>query len=175
MVPTALEKALAEFQRQLRALTLARTRASGDDLLAGALIARGTGKVGLRLPCARGAEAGCNGYRPKEVQTLVGWITLRRTYYWCPRCGAGEAPPNAALGSAADSQSPGVRRLASWFGTLLSFAPAAEAAGGCLSAGMVRAVTEAVGAEQEGAVLADDRGMGDDCRKRQGRRPNGSM
>jgi len=73
------------------------------------------------------------GYRPKEVQTLLGWITVERAYDRCPECSAGMVPLDATLGVARDSHSPGVRRLACRFGALLPFAQAAptveEAAG----------------------------------------------
>jgi hypothetical protein len=101
------------------------------------------------------------------VQTLVGWVAVRRAYYHCPGCGRGACPGcgrgacplDAALGLERDAHSPGVRRLAGRFGALLPFAQAAgalaEAAGVRLSAGTVRTVTEALGARREAAVLAE--------------------
>jgi hypothetical protein len=92
------------------------------------------------------------------VQTLVGWVTVRRAYYACPQCGHGVCPLDAALGVARDSHSPGVRRLAARFGALLPFGPAAatlgEAAGVRLSVSTVRSVTEALGARREAQVAA---------------------
>ena len=131
----------------------------GARLLEAVVAARGTGKAGARLPCACGAAAVCEGYRAKGVQTVVGWITVRRAYYACPACGHGHAPLDAALGLERDSHSPGVRRLASRFGARLPFAQAAdslaEAAGAIqLSASTVRTITEAVGARREQEVAA---------------------
>jgi hypothetical protein len=98
------------------------------------------------------------GHRPKGVQTLVGWITVRRAYYRCAACGAGAVPLDEQLGMQRDSHSPGVRRLASRFGALLPFAQAAaalaEAAGVRLSAGTVRTVTERIGGQREQALVA---------------------
>jgi hypothetical protein len=132
--------------------------AIGARLLAAGLAGRGTGKVGAHRPCACGGEAAFEGYRPKGVQTVVGWIILRRAYYVCPTCGHGQCPLDAALGLTRDSLSPGVRRLACRFGALLPFAEAArtlaEAATVRLSASTVRAVTEAVGARHEHALAA---------------------
>lgn len=132
--------------------------AIGARLLAAGLAARGTGKAGAHRPCACGGVATCEGYRTKQVQTLVGWITVRRAYYACPQCGHGHCPLDAALGLRRDSLSPGVRRLAGRFGALLPFAEAADslaqAARVCVSASTVRAVTEAVGARQEQVVAA---------------------
>jgi len=133
--------------------------AIGARLLAAGLAVRGTGKTGARRPCPCGGTASCEGYRPKEVQTLVGWITIRRAYYACPNCGHGHCPLDAVLGLARDSLSPGVRRLVGRFGALLPFAEAAdslaEAARVRVSASTLRHVTEAVGARREQAVAAE--------------------
>jgi hypothetical protein len=133
--------------------------AIGARLLEAAVAARGTGKGGPRRACACGGAAVFAGYRPKGVQTVVGWITLRRAYYVCPTCGQGGCPLDAVLRLERDSHSPGVRRLASRFGARLPFAQAAaslaEAAGAIhLSASTVRAITEAVGTRREQAVAA---------------------
>jgi hypothetical protein len=133
--------------------------AIGARLLEAGVAARGTGKAGARRPCPCGAVATCEGYRAKGVQTVVGWITVRRAYYACAACGHGHCPLDAALGLARDSLSPGVRRLAGRFGALLPFAEAAdglaEAARVRLSASTVRAVTEAVGARRERELAAE--------------------
>jgi hypothetical protein len=133
--------------------------AIGARLLAAGLAARGTGKAGARRPCPCGAHARCEGYRAKGVQTVVGWITVRRAYYACAACGQGHCPLDGVLGLARDSLSPGVRRLACRFGALLPFAEAAaslaEAGRVRLSASTVRAVTEAVGARREHTLAAE--------------------
>ena len=105
-----------------------------------------------------GVPAGCEGYRTKEVQTLVGWIGLRRAYYGCAGCGHGHCPLDEALRLGRDSHSLGVRRALGRVGALLPFAQAAAAladlAGERVSASTVRAVTEAVGARREQEVAA---------------------
>lgn len=132
--------------------------AIGGRLLEASVAARGTGKAGARIRCECGAEAVCEGYRRKQVQTVVGWITIRRAYYACPGCGQGRAPLDDALGLERDSSSPGVRRLAWRFGGRLPFAQAAqslaEAARIQLSASTVRTLTETVGAQREVALAA---------------------
>jgi hypothetical protein len=133
--------------------------AIGARVLEAGVAARGTGKAGPRRACACGGEAVFEGYRPKQVQTVLGWIAIRRAYYACPACGHGHGPLDAALGLARDSHSPGVRRLACRFGARQPFAQAADdlaAATGAvhLSASSVRAVTEAVGAHREREVAA---------------------
>jgi hypothetical protein len=133
--------------------------AVGARLLAAGVAARGTGKTGARRACPCGAEATFEGYRAKAVQTVVGWITIRRAYYACPTCGQGHCPLDATLGLARDSLSPAVRRLAGRLGALLPFAEAAatlaETARVHLSASTIRVVTEAVGARRE-QVLAGE-------------------
>jgi len=133
--------------------------ALGGRLLEAVVAGRGTGQAGARVPCPCGGTAAFEGYRTKEVQTLVGWIGVRRAYYACPGCGHGRAPLDPTLGLERHSQSPGVRRLAVAFGARLPFAPAAalltEAAGVRLSAGTVRTTTEATGGQCEAAAAAN--------------------
>jgi hypothetical protein len=130
----------------------------GARLLEASIAARGTGKQGPRRPCPCGGVATGEGSRPKGVQTLVGWITVRRAYYVCPTCGQGHCPLDAALGLARDSLSPGVRRLTCRLGALLPFAEAATTLAATtrvrLSASTVRTVTEAVGARREQELAA---------------------
>lgn len=130
--------------------------AIGARLLEASVAARGTGKEGARIGCPCGGVACCEGYRRKGVQTVVGWISIRRAYYACPTCGHGSCPLDARLGVARDSLSPGVRRLAGQLGALLPFAEAgrtlADTARLQVSASTVRAVTEAVGAQREHEV-----------------------
>ena len=146
---------LAAAERVVRERLLA----AGARLLEAGLAARGPGQAGPRVPCGCGGAAGFEGYRPKAVQTLLGWVGVRRAYYACPGCGRGRCPLDAALGLRRDGHSPGVRSLAARFGALLPFAPAAatlaEAAGVRLSAGTVRAVTEAAGERREQAATAE--------------------
>jgi hypothetical protein len=133
--------------------------AIGARLLEAAVAARGPGKSGPRRACPCGGSAGFEGYRPKGVQTLVGWITVRRAYYLCATCGHGCCPVDAVLGLGQDSPSPGVRRLACRLGAQLPFATAAddlaEAARVHLSASTVRRLTETVGARREAALSAE--------------------
>jgi hypothetical protein len=130
--------------------------ALGGRVLAAGLAARGTGKDGPILVCPCGAAATCEGYRTKEVQTLVGWVRVRRAYYWCADCGRGWCPLDAALGLGRASHSAGVRRAIGRLGALLPFAQAADAlaevAGVQTAASTVRAVTEAIGTRREEEV-----------------------
>jgi hypothetical protein len=136
-----------------------RMLAIGARLLETGLAARGTGKAGPRHACGCGAAARFEGYRAKGVQTVVGWITLRRAYYTCPVCGTGHCPLDAALGVGRDSLSPSVRRLAGQLGALLPFAEAARTLAATarvrLAASTIRTVTEAVGTRYEQALATE--------------------
>jgi hypothetical protein len=127
--------------------------AIGARMLQAGVVARGTGQSGPRHPCACGSAADFEGYRTKGVQTVVGWLVLRRAYYACPACGHGHCPLDTALGLSRDSLSPGVRRLAGRLGALLPFAEAArtlqDTARVQLSASTMRTVTEAIGRQRE--------------------------
>jgi hypothetical protein len=132
--------------------------AIGARLLEASVAAGGTGKEGARRACGCGGTAGFEGYRVKGVQTVVGWITVRRAYYHCPTCGRGHCPLDARWGLARDSLSPGVRRLTGQLGAVLPFAAAARTLANTarihVSASTVRTVTEAVGARREAEVAA---------------------
>ncbi len=108
----------------------------------------------LEASVAARGEGDCR----KGVQTVVGWITIRRAYSGCPSCGHGHCPLDAHLGLARDSLSPGVRRLTGQLGAVLPFAEAARTLADTarihVSASSVRTVTEAVGARREAEVAA---------------------
>jgi hypothetical protein len=137
-----------------------RVLAIGARVLEAAMARRGTGKVGARMGCRCGGTATFEGYRPKGVQTVVGWITIRRAYYHCAACGRGQCPCDATLGLARDSHSPGVRQLASRFGARLPFAQAAEALAEAtgtvrVSPSTMRTLTETVGTRHEQVLAAE--------------------
>jgi hypothetical protein len=141
---------LATAERQVRDGLLA----VGAQLLEAVVAARGPGKLGPHRACPCGGQAPFVRYRRKQVQTLLGWITVRRAAYACPVCGHGHCPLDAVLGLERDSHSPGVRHLACRFGARQAFAQAAAdllAATGVvrLSASTVRILTEGVGAAAE--------------------------
>jgi hypothetical protein len=143
---------LEQAEQVMRAGVLA----LGARVLAAGLAARGTGKAGPRWTCPCGNQARFEGYRTTAVQTLVGWIELRRAYYHCAACGHGHAPLDQLLGLGRDSHSPMVRRLASQFGALLPFGQAAATLAAAariqLSPSTVRVVSEAVGARRDAAL-----------------------
>jgi hypothetical protein len=90
------------------------------------------------------------GYREKDVDTVLGPVTLRRAWYHCARCGHGLAPRDAELGVAGASVSPGLRAMSEKAAAAVPFAQAAELlddlAGVALTVKRVERAAEAGGA-----------------------------
>jgi hypothetical protein len=96
----------------------------GGALLGEALSAD-PGHRGPRTDCGHGHEAVFAGYREKDVDTVLGPVTLRRAWYHCARCGHGLAPRDAELGVAGASASPGLRAMNEKAAAAVPFAQAA--------------------------------------------------
>ena len=94
-----------------------------------------------------------HGRRSKEITTLLGEVTVDRTYYICtrPDCEGHRFPKDALLDVERTSFSPGVRRLMARSGARDSFARAKEDlleyAGIRVDAKDVERVAEAIGAD----------------------------
>ena len=63
------------------------------------------------LPCACGQQARYRELRSKPVLTAVGPAEVRRPYYLCPHCQAGQFPADRELDIENTEFSPGVRRM----------------------------------------------------------------
>ncbi len=66
---------------------------------------QGSGKA-----CSCGGWRRFVGYRPKSLHTTVGWIEVRRAYYYCSACGTGESPYDRSSGLGSESLSVGLAR-----------------------------------------------------------------
>jgi len=121
----------------------------GGALLGEALSAD-PGHRGPRTDCGHGHEAVFAGYREKDVDTVLGPVTLRRAWYHCARCGHGLAPRDAELGVAGASVSPGLRAMSEKAAAAVPFAQAAglldDLAGVRLTVKRVERAAEAGGA-----------------------------
>ncbi|HUJ76023.1 MAG TPA: ISKra4 family transposase, partial [bacterium] len=73
-------------------------------------------------PCACGHPARYVALRSKTVLTAVGAVALRRPYFRCAHCGAGQFPVDAELDVAQTRKSPGVRRMLGLVGHTAPFA-----------------------------------------------------
>jgi hypothetical protein len=89
-------------------------------------------------------------YRPKTVQSLVGFFPLDRAYYHCQSCGTGAVPWDRTLGLSRQALTPGARELICVAGAVDSFGEAADVvlkklAGLRVSESTVERTSEAVG------------------------------
>lgn len=74
------------------------------------LVATDTGHRGPRIDCGEGHLAEFAGYRDKQLDTVLGRITVRRGWYHCTVWEHGIAPRDEDLGVAGASLSPGCAR-----------------------------------------------------------------
>jgi len=79
------------------------------------------GRRGEAVVCACGERMQSKGVREKEVRTILGSLTLRRSMFQCPACGATRFPDDEALNVENTSFSPGLRRMMSRAGGNTAF------------------------------------------------------
>jgi hypothetical protein len=91
------------------AIRTAMTKLGGSPLEG--LLGLGAGHRGQRIDCGQGHQAEFVGYRPKNLDTVLGPTRLLRAWYHCEECKAGLAPRDQELGSAGSSLSPGLRAM----------------------------------------------------------------
>jgi len=80
---------------------------------------------GYRAPgtdCGTGHQAEFVSYRDKTVGTVLGTVTVSRAWYHCGQCGHGLAPRDAELGTAGQTMSPGLRKMAARAAEAVPFA-----------------------------------------------------
>ena len=90
------------------------------------LLAADTGHRGPRVDCGVGHLAEFVGYRDKDVDTVLGRITVRRAYYYCAVCKRGIVPRDGELGVAGASLSPGLRSMVARAAAAEPFATAGD-------------------------------------------------
>ena len=67
-----------------------------------------------------------NGYRDKNVVSLLGTVRLSRGYYPCPHCGSGHFPWDGTLRLTPQGLTPGAQEIVALGGTQEAFGKAAE-------------------------------------------------
>src|SRR5262245_187358 len=107
------------------------------------------------LSCSCGQQATYQREHKAQVTTLLGPITIWRSYYLCKACGHGQHPLDAQLQFCAGSRSQALDELLALLGaTQDSFVPAAQVVEGLslvhVSANSVRDATEQLGARRLG-------------------------
>jgi hypothetical protein len=123
------------------------------------LLAADTGHRGPRIDCGAGHLAQFVGYRDKDVDTVLGRITVRRAWYHCAECEHGIAPRDDDLGVTGASLSPGLRSMTARAAAAEPFATAAdllaELAGIRLSAKRIERSAETDGAAAAARITAE--------------------
>ena len=97
----------------------------GASLLEG-LLGLDAGHRGPRIDCGAGHQADFISYRDKNLDTVLGPVTLSRAYYHCTDCSHGVVPKDDELGVAGTSLSPGLRAMVARVGAATPFAKASE-------------------------------------------------
>jgi hypothetical protein len=91
--------------------------------------------------------------RPRDLQGLVGDYTITRAYFFCDGCHWGVTPLDERLGLGGGVLSPGLERVACWFGIDDSFQEGADALHETLRITLrdepTRRITEGIGAVAE--------------------------
>lgn len=108
---------LEAWERGFRAAVLA----AGAKLLEQMLAGIGTGRRSDPVVCKCGTRMESVGLRSKILLTVLGPVTLNRSWFICPRCGEGCAVADEALNVSRTSFSPGLRRLMARAGSRETF------------------------------------------------------
>jgi hypothetical protein len=120
---------------------------------------------GPRVDCGGGHDAEFVGYRDKQIDTVLGRITLRRAYYHCALCEHGVAPRDAELGILGVSLSAGLRKMTARVAAAAPFAQAtqllADLAGIRLSVKRVERAAETDGAAAAARIRAESAALSD--------------
>jgi hypothetical protein len=93
------------------------------------LLATDPGYRGPRTGCGAGHQADFASRRDKKVDTVLGPVTIRRSWYHCAACRHGFAPRDAELGIAGQGMSPGLRKMTARAAAAVPFAAAARLVG----------------------------------------------
>jgi len=107
----------SEVERKIRE----GVHALGGVMLGAAMRAVGNGYEGSRKLCGCGQTMKYMGDRERKVVSIVGGFRLKRSYYWCPKCHAGDAPLDRRLSMERCDFSPGVQQMISRVGADLPF------------------------------------------------------
>jgi len=100
--------------------------AAGATILEGLINTIGSGQREEPLVCTCGHKMESNGLRVKEVLTILGPVSYKRSMYQCPDCGAVRYPGDEVLDVEDTTRSPGVRRMMARAGSNDTFKEAKE-------------------------------------------------
>jgi len=124
----------------------------GGVLLEKLLNSDGKGYRGAHLDCGHGHSAEFEGYRGKQILTVLSAVDVQRAYYHCPDCQSGLVPKDQELDVVGSSLSP-VRRMMGRVGAKEPFAQGRadleELAGVVVPTKQVERVSAQLGAQVE--------------------------
>jgi hypothetical protein len=92
--------------RMLEELVKAKMQILGQGLLQRIVNKEKNGYQGSSIPCECGNSKYFVQYRPRQILTLFGQITIERAYYYCPDCGKSLVPYDLASGLGSEQVSP---------------------------------------------------------------------
>src|SRR5215216_4628233 len=127
---TEMTQRMADLARRLSAWASAEARTLGDleqqavrlakelgqALLAGVCQLAAPASPAPRVACRCGQEARYQRWRPAQVLTVLGPLSIHRPYYYCARCRRGCAPLDQQLELCAGSTSAGLDELLALLG-----------------------------------------------------------
>lgn len=94
----------------------------GSAMLEKLLNSDGGNYKGRSIPCEKGHSYEFKEYRDKKLLTVLGPVTIKRSYYYDKECRDGYCPKDRDLGIEETSFSPGVKRMMSRVGAYRPFA-----------------------------------------------------
>jgi hypothetical protein len=155
-VSWVLEKALGTAGFDLEAVEGALRAAvlsAGGRLLGELLEMVGSGRREAPVLCKCGGRMESRGLRSKELSTILGEVSWRRSMFQCARCGATRYPGDEELDVMDTGYSPGLRRMMARMGGKSAFKEASEDLRICaevnVTAKAVERVAESVGQDME--------------------------
>jgi hypothetical protein len=111
------EKDLEAWEGALRAAVLS----AGAKILEQLLQGIGSGREHRVIGCQCGARMESRGLKPKEVVTILGPVSYRRSMFQCPVCQSTRYPGDEALDIVETTRSPGLRRMMARAGSHSTF------------------------------------------------------
>jgi hypothetical protein len=108
---------LESWETALRAAVLS----AGAKVLEQVLEGMGSGREPRAIVCACGTRMESQGLRDKEVLTILGPVSYRRSMFQCPACQSTRYPGDEQLDLVGTTRSPGLRRMMARAGSRSTF------------------------------------------------------
>jgi hypothetical protein len=143
---------LEAWETALRAAVLS----AGAKVLEQMLGGIGSGRAPRAIVCGCGVQMESQGLKPKEVLTILGSVTYRRSMFQCPVCQNTRYPGDEELDIVETTRSPGLRRMMARAGSRSTFKEGRDDlkiyAGIEVSAKDIERVAEGIGQQMEAWV-----------------------